>query len=137
MKTHSNGCKPRIAITLSGWNTSPSIRSLIAIAPTIVFKSSSGESTCSELDYEIPDALPQLPPERYLPGDELCLDDTSAFSEVRLVSRVERNRGLGGGWKKPAEGSRWRGGRECQGLNALIHLRLLRREIPRPLTRVL
>src|SRR5271154_1537084 len=53
MKTHSNGCKPRIAIALSGWNTSPSIRSLIAIAPTIVFKSSSGESTCSELDYEI------------------------------------------------------------------------------------
>src|SRR5580692_9401939 len=57
MKTHSNGCKPRIAITLSGWNTSPSIQSLIAIAPTIVFKSSSGESTCSELDYEIPDTL--------------------------------------------------------------------------------
>jgi hypothetical protein len=56
MKTHSNGCKPRIAIALSGWNTSPSIRSLIAIAPTIVFKSSSGESTCPELDYEIPDA---------------------------------------------------------------------------------
>src|ERR1700722_6390282 len=56
MKTHSNGCKPRIAITLSGWNTSPSIRSLIAIAPTIVFKSSSGESTCFELDYEIPEA---------------------------------------------------------------------------------
>src|SRR5271155_2294667 len=54
MKTHSNGCKPRIAIALSGWNTSPSIRSLIAITPTIVFKSSSGESTCSELDYEIP-----------------------------------------------------------------------------------
>src|SRR6202021_4102049 len=58
MKTHSNGCKPRIAITLSGWITSPSIRSLIAIAPTIVFKSFSGESTCSELDYEIPNALP-------------------------------------------------------------------------------
>jgi hypothetical protein len=48
MKTHSNGCKPRIAIALSGWNTLRSIRSLIAIAPTIVFKSSSGESTCSE-----------------------------------------------------------------------------------------
>jgi hypothetical protein len=58
MKTHSNGCKLRIAIALSGWTTSPSIRSLIAIAPTIVFKSSSGESTCSELDYEISDALP-------------------------------------------------------------------------------
>jgi hypothetical protein len=43
MKTHSNGCKPRIAITLSGWNTSPSIRSLIAVAPTLVFKSSSGD----------------------------------------------------------------------------------------------
>jgi hypothetical protein len=57
MKTHSNGCKPRIAIALSGWITSPSIRSLIAIAPTIVFKSSSGEST-SELNYEIPDTLP-------------------------------------------------------------------------------
>src|SRR5580704_14256615 len=57
MKTNSNGCKPRIAIALSGWNTSPSIRSLIAIAPTVVFKSSSGELTCSELDYEIPDAL--------------------------------------------------------------------------------
>jgi hypothetical protein len=27
---------------------------LIAIAPTIVFKSSSGESTCSELDYDSP-----------------------------------------------------------------------------------
>jgi tetratricopeptide (TPR) repeat protein len=52
-KTHSNGSKPRIAITPSGWDTSPSIRSLIATAPTSVFKNSSGESTCSELDYEI------------------------------------------------------------------------------------
>src|SRR5580658_956874 len=58
MKTHSNGCKPRIAIALSGWDTSPSIRSLIAIATTVVFKSSSGESTCSELDYENLDTLP-------------------------------------------------------------------------------
>ena len=58
MKTHSNGYKLPIAITLSGWDTSPSIRSLIVIAPTIVFKNSSGESTYSELEHKIPDTLP-------------------------------------------------------------------------------
>src|SRR5580700_7999322 len=39
-----------MAIAPSGWDTSLSIRSLIAIAPTIVFKSFSGAPACSELD---------------------------------------------------------------------------------------
>src|ERR1700722_19418382 len=46
-----------MAIAPSGWDTSPSIRSLIAIAPTIVFKSFSGASACSDLDHETADVL--------------------------------------------------------------------------------
>src|SRR6185312_16756258 len=59
-KTHSNGLRPLIAITPSGWDTSPSIRSLIATTLTSVFKSFCGESTCRELDYEIPMAVQLL-----------------------------------------------------------------------------
>jgi hypothetical protein len=46
-----------MTIAPSGWDTSPSIRSLIAIAPTIVFKRFSGASTCSDFDYGNPKLL--------------------------------------------------------------------------------
>src|SRR5450432_2524264 len=50
-----------MTIAPSGWNTSPSTRSLIAIAPTLVFKNFFGAPACSDLDWRVAKLLISLP----------------------------------------------------------------------------